>query len=186
MAPLHGVPLAVHAARALAAARADGTLAAALAVVRERGPLAERLAGEGLEVVEAPEAARGMAHSLAAGLAAAAARCPDGPAAALVALGDQPGTRAGVVAALAARWRAHGDPVVRPRYAAAPGEPGHPVLLDRATWPLARALEGDTGLGPALRAAGVPVTLLDVAGANPDIDTPADLAARLTSQETRP
>jgi CTP:molybdopterin cytidylyltransferase MocA len=184
MAPLHGVPLAVHAARVLAAARDAGTLAEAFAVVRGPGALADALAREGLAPVEAPDAERGMAHSLAAGLAAVEAAFPAGPAAALVALADQPDTPPEAVARLAAWWQVHGDPVVRPRYAGAPDEPGHPVLLDRATWPLVRALAGDTGLAPALREAGVPVTLVDLPGRNPDIDTPADYAARLTNQET--
>jgi CTP:molybdopterin cytidylyltransferase MocA len=173
----------VHAARVLAGAREAGILAEAFAVVRERGELATRLEREGLVIVEAPDADRGMSRSLAAGLAAVEAHFPAGPAAAIVALADQPDTPIEVLARLAAIWQTHGDAVVRPRYRATPDEPGHPVLLDRATWGLARGLEGDTGLAPALRDAQVPVTFIDVPGRNADIDTPADLAARLTTQE---
>jgi CTP:molybdopterin cytidylyltransferase MocA len=47
----------------------------------------------------------------------------------------------------------------------------------RAAWPFAANIEGDRGLGPLL--AGHPELVLEVpvAGAIPDIDTPADLAA---------
>jgi len=106
-------------------------------VVRERGELATRLEREGLVIVEAPDADRGMSRSLAAGLAAVEAHFPAGPAAAIVALADQPDTPIEVLARLAAIWQTHGDAVVRPRYRATPDEPGHPVLLDRATWGLA-------------------------------------------------
>ena len=52
---------------------------------------------------------------------------------------------------------------------------GHPVLLDRSVWPLADRLRGDAGFG-ALRPPGsAGVALIDVAGRNPDVDTPADL-----------
>lgn len=64
---------------------------------------------------------------------------------------------------------------MRPRYADRPGEPGHPVLLHRQLWPEVATLEGDEGAGALLR--GRAVTLVDVPGRNPDIDTPADLAA---------
>jgi CTP:molybdopterin cytidylyltransferase MocA len=49
------------------------------------------------------------------------------------------------------------------------------VLLDRALWPLARDLTGDRGLGELLGSRPEAVSLVDVPGANPDVDTPADL-----------
>ncbi len=62
-----------------------------------------------------------------------------------------------------------------PRYAedAAP----NPVLLLAAGWSLVARLSGDRGLGSLLVADPDRVVHVAVAGANPDIDTPADLAA---------
>jgi CTP:molybdopterin cytidylyltransferase MocA len=62
--------------------------------------------------------------------------------------------------------------------------PGHPVLLDRRTWRLARQLVGDQGLGAVLQGSRVKVLYVDVPGRNPDIDTRADLAARDNPQES--
>jgi hypothetical protein len=45
------------------------------------------------------------------------------------------------------------------------------VLLDRCVWPLCRRAVGDSGLAGLLPTAAI----IDVPGANPDIDTPADL-----------
>jgi CTP:molybdopterin cytidylyltransferase MocA len=49
------------------------------------------------------------------------------------------------------------------------------VLLDRSLWPLADHLQADAGLGHLLGAGAAGVTLIDVPGSNPDVDTPADL-----------
>jgi CTP:molybdopterin cytidylyltransferase MocA len=156
-----------------------------LAVVRDRaGPLAALLEADGCTLVEAPDADRGLAYSLRAGVEAAAAAVPPGPAALVIALADQPDLDPAVVEALVARWRATGADAVRPRYSGEPDVPGHPVLLDRRVWPMARTLEGDAGLAPLLRGGRVKLQLVDVPGRNPDIDTRAELAARDTSQET--
>ncbi len=72
-------------------------------------------------------------------------------------------------------WQLSGAAVVRPRYSDSPDEPGHPVLLDRDAWGLAERLTGDQGLGRALSNAPELVVHVDVDGANPDVDTPADL-----------
>jgi molybdenum cofactor cytidylyltransferase len=175
----------VHALERLLAARDAGVVATVTAVVPDlTTPVATLLAGPGVVIVAAPDAALGLAHSLRAGLAAIAALA-DGPAAALVALGDQPSTSVAVIERLVQRWRATGAPAVRPRYADDPDAPGHPVLLDRAAWSLAARLEGDRGLGAALRELAGGVALVDVAGANPDIDTRADLAAHHPPENDR-
>jgi CTP:molybdopterin cytidylyltransferase MocA len=49
------------------------------------------------------------------------------------------------------------------------------VLVRRGAWPEASALHGDRGLGPLLAAHPERVLAVDVPGANPDVDTPADL-----------
>jgi CTP:molybdopterin cytidylyltransferase MocA/SAM-dependent methyltransferase len=114
----------------------------------------------------------GLASSLRIGLDAAA----DDPAtdAVLVVLGDQPGVRSDVISALLEAADVSDRPIVRPRYAddAAP----NPVLVRRNAWALAAGLEGDRGLGPLLAAHPELVHELPVPGANPDVDTPGDLA----------
>ncbi len=94
---------------------------------------------------------------------------------AVILLGDQPGVRVDVIDRLLAAptetW------LVAPRYAgdAAP----NPVLVRRPGWRLADELVGDRGFGPLLASRPDLVTWLSVDGANPDIDTRADLAAAL-------
>lgn len=95
--------------------------------------------------------------------------------AAIILLGDQPLVRGDVVAALVTAWRGGNGTFIRPRYADAPGQPGHPVLLDRSLWPLAQRLHGDDGFGTLLASGAAGRVLIDVAGRNPDVDTPADL-----------
>ena len=50
------------------------------------------------------------------------------------------------------------------------------MLLDRDAWGLAERLTGAQGLGRALSNAPELVVHVDVDGANPDVDTPADLS----------
>lgn len=172
LASLHGRPLIAHAAAAVAEAIAAGVIPGGVAVIPPGATeLIRHLDTAGLRVVENPAAREGIATSLQRGLEALGEISP-AAGGALIVLGDQPGLRADIIARLVAEWRQTGCSV-RPRYRAAPSEPGHPVLLDRSLWPLASRLFGDTGLRELL--AGQPVTLIDVPGANPDVDTPAQL-----------
>ncbi len=141
--------------------------------------------GHGHEAIEAtirwrgerrvinPRPEDGLASSLRVGLDAAAQ--DDRVQAVLILLGDQPSLRPDVIAAVIAAAGDTGVPFVRARYAddAAP----NPVLVRRPGWALAAGLEGDRGLGPLLAANPELVFAVDVGGANPDVDTPADLAA---------
>jgi molybdenum cofactor cytidylyltransferase len=95
----------------------------------------------------------------------------------IVLLGDQPLVRLDTLATLIRGWRNGEGRMLRPRYAAAPHVPGHPVLLDRSLWHLAETITGDRGLGTLLRPDEPGFTLLDLPGENPDIDTAADLRA---------
>lgn len=145
-------------------------------VVREPYGAEARLGQEaGAIAVDAVRAEEGLALSLRAGLERVTATAPATGAGALVFLGDQPAVRGDVIEDVVRRWRVSGADAVRPRYAASPDEPGHPVLLDRRIWEGVAGLEGDNGPGRFLR--GRSVEVVDVAGRNPDIDTPADLAA---------
>jgi nicotine blue oxidoreductase len=124
--------------------------------------------------------ATGMGSSLRAGLAALAELEPP-PAAAVVALVDQPLVGAGAVRRLVAGWQAApGSVAAVATYA---GRPRNPVLLDRSAWAAAAgAAHGDEGARGFLRGgAGYDAPVVEVAcdgtGSPDDIDTPEQLAA---------
>jgi molybdenum cofactor cytidylyltransferase len=119
----------------------------------------------------------GLSHSLRLGLDALEKLTPKEGGAVLIFLGDQPRVRLEVVEEVIAAYRASSAAVVRPRYQANPGAPGHPTLLDRSTWHLARSLQGDRGFAGLLASAALESVTVDVPGDNPDIDTQADLRA---------
>lgn len=170
LAPWRGRPLLDHALATVDRSIDEGLVAEALVVLRTpaEGELATLLARHRARVVVAAGAERGMGESLAAGFAA----LPPGDAA-LVFLGDQPAVRLGTVRRLVEG--AGPDRLLRPRYRSDPSAPGHPTLIGREYWPLARRAEGDAGLGPLLMAAGLRFEPIDVDGANPDVDREADL-----------
>lgn len=172
LAPLRGRPLLSHVLDVAAAARDQRVIATAVVVVAAGDAVTEVLVREaGLTPVINPAPERGLSSSLRDGLASL------GPevGAAVILLGDQPLVRLEVLRALVSAWREGRGPAVRPRYAASPGAPGHPMLVDRSLWTLAERLEGDAGFGPLLPPDSSDVMVIDVPGANPDIDTPADL-----------
>ncbi len=185
LAPLLGRPLVTHAGATLAEAIATGVLAGGVAVVPPHATaLARRLGPTGLRLVENPDAATGLASSLQAGLTALE-RVEPRAGAALIVLADQPRLSLDTIARLVDVWRTRGMSI-RPRYALQPAEPGHPVLLDRSSWPLVEALRGDTGLGPVFLAHPDAVCIIDLPGANPDVDTRADLHSASTPPEAPP
>jgi CTP:molybdopterin cytidylyltransferase MocA len=93
----------------------------------------------------------------------------------LVCLGDQPMLRLDVIRALVECWSQGGALAVRPSYRDAPGEPGHPLLVDKSLWHLAGEMRGEAGFGPVLSHHAVNVRTILVGGSNPDVDTPDDL-----------
>jgi CTP:molybdopterin cytidylyltransferase MocA len=169
MAPLRGRPVLAHVCAGVALAREAGLIGPGWAVTAAGDQAAASIARwAGLEVVPNDRTDEGVSTSIRLGLRAAA----EGEAGAvLLLLGDQPLVRVDTMRRLVEAWRAGGGPVVRPRYLDLPDTPGHPVLLDRAVWPLAERATGDTGLAGLLP----PPLLVDVSGANPDVDTRADL-----------
>ncbi len=119
-----------------------------------------------------PRPEDGLSSSLRVALDAAA----ENPAvdAVLIVLGDQPFLRPDVVRAVLEAAASTDRPIVRPRYAH--DDAPNPVLVGRAAWALAAGLDGDRGLGPLLASRPELVVEVPVAGSNPDVDTPADLA----------
>jgi len=176
LARWRGLPIASHAIGVITALSGRGLLAGSTAVVRDGDDGVTALCRQaGLRVIPNSRPDLGLSHSLRIGLAALARLSPQ-PDAALLFLADQPAAPLDAAEEVIRAWQLGGAAVVRPRYTAAPLEPGHPVLLDRDAWGLAGPLTGDQGLGTALAAAPNLVVFVDVDGANPDVDTPADLA----------
>ena len=120
-----------------------------------------------------PNPDQGLSSSVRLGLRAL--EFDAGVAAAIILLGDQPRVRADVLEGLLTA--AQGSWFVAPRYVG--DEAPNPVLARRSGWRLADELVGDRGFGPLLADRPDLVTWIPVEGANPDIDTRADLAAAL-------
>jgi molybdenum cofactor cytidylyltransferase len=174
-APLDGRPLLAH---VVAAVREAGVGRVVVVLGRDAAAVVSALRADelgGLDrvlVVVNPEPERGLATSLAIGLGPATAA--PAPAGVLVVLGDQPRVRAEVLRALCDAVTPASAVAVMPQYEADAAP--NPVLLLPAGWPLVARLTGDRGLGPLLAADPGTVVRVPVRGANPDVDTPADLA----------
>ena len=115
-----------------------------------------------------------LSSSLQVGLATAADLDPPVKAA-IVLLGDQPRVRPEVIHALIGAARTAEEPVIVPDYADGGG--ANPVVMRREAFDLADEASGDRGLGPLLAAREELVLHVPFPGSNPDVDTPADLAA---------
>jgi molybdenum cofactor cytidylyltransferase len=171
-AGLAGRAIVAHVLEVVTAARQRRLLDEAIVVAAENDREIQELARRSQTTPAInPDPARGLSHSVVLGLSA----LPADVDAALVLLGDQPLVRVEVIEALIHAWRNGTALAVRPRYSASPETPGHPVLLSRSVWPLAERLEGDAGFGHRFAPGSPEVTVVDVPGDNPDIDTPADL-----------
>lgn len=170
VAPLDDRPVLQHVLDALARSRVDETV---VVLGREAAVIEAGIAWLAERRVTNPRPEDGLASSLRVGLDAAA----EDPAteAVLVVLGDQPGLRPEVIAAVLEAGDATSRAFVRPRYASDTAP--NPVLVRRTAWALAAGLEGDRGLGPLLASRPDLVAEVAVAGSIPDVDTPADLAS---------
>ncbi len=183
LAPLNGKPVLQHTLDAVA----DAALVSTVVVLGDTAAAVESaIAWQGERRVVNPRPQDGLASSLRLGLDAAA----EDPTvdAVLVVLGDQPTLRAAVIRALVAAAAGQGPAgtaaIVRPRYADDPAP--NPLLLRRPVWAAAAGLEGDRGFGLLLAARPDLVASVTVDGANPDIDTPDDLARIARTSPDRP
>jgi molybdenum cofactor cytidylyltransferase len=178
LADLDGRPVLQHVLDAIEAAGVDDVVV----VLGDGHEVVERaLARRRQRFVVNPRPGDGLSSSLRVGLDAAGAD----PAAdaAIILLGDQPAVRPDAIRAVLQAAETSDRSFVRARHAS-DGAP-NPVLVRREAWPEASALDGDRGLGPLLAAHPERVLAVDVAGANPDVDTPADLE-RLAAGRSRP
>jgi len=176
LAEWRGRPIISYVLETIAAARDDGILSAGVVVHRPDDIETPRLAREiGIEPHLNTRPSQGMASSLRLGLNALASERWQPLEGALVVMGDQPLLRRDVIDRLIAAFSPSMD-LVRPEYADAPEEPGHPVLVHRRLWDRARSLTGDQGFRVFATWNNVREGTIRVDGANPDVDTPEDLA----------
>ncbi|MFL6658694.1 MAG: NTP transferase domain-containing protein [Massilia sp.] len=166
-----GTPIAVASARHLRAACDQ-----VVAVIRPGNTeLAKLLAEQGCQIVECPDAASGMGHTLAAGVAAS--RHADGW---LVALADMPFIAAESYRSVLAVLQG-GALLAAPSYQ---GRRGHPVAFARCWLEELLALAGDQGARSILTGhhEHIVVCELDDPGVLADIDRPQDLPSELPAQ----
>jgi molybdenum cofactor cytidylyltransferase len=177
LARVGGVPLV----RAAVRAAVDAQLGDVVVVTGARaGDVVETLAGLPITVVHAARFADGMAHSLRRGIEAVR-----DTAAAMIALGDQPGLRPDAYRRVADRWREAGGSIVVPRYAGNDA-PAHPVLFAAHVYPELLALDGDVGARSVIARDPSRVVEEPLEWPAPgDVDTVADLDA-LTGREPPP
>jgi molybdenum cofactor cytidylyltransferase len=115
-----------------------------------------------------PDPGRGISSSVRLGLEALAESDR-----VLVLLGDQPFLSVDQVTAITASDADPLRPIVVPRYAN--GKPGNPVLLERAAFKYASAVEGDRGMSQLFKRHPELVGFVEVEGRNRDIDSAEDL-----------
>ncbi len=163
IAPLAGEPLALHMARRMVELAPGRRIAVCPDV---DGALARELAALGFEIVVNPASDRGLSHSLACGIAAAA---EGREMAALICLADMPFVGIGHLRAILARFDTADAPVVASSNGTAAMPP---ALFARSHFDRLAATAGDRG-GKALLVDAV----LVAAGADElaDIDRPEDL-----------
>lgn len=172
LAPIGGVAMVVHAARAL-----SGAVDRIVAPVRPTDrTLIALLAAEGVETVGCASAEGGMGFSIACGVRAAS-----GASGWLVALGDMPF----IAPATLTRIRLcldSGAPLVAATYR---GQQGHPVGFAAQFGRELTALTGDAGARRVIAAHPEKLVTLpcDDPGILRDIDWPADLAAAIPGSD---
>jgi molybdenum cofactor cytidylyltransferase len=166
-ASLEGRPLLDHVLDALRAV----PLREIVVVTRQERAIP---AADDLRVLVNPAPDDGLSSSLRLGLDAVAELADPLAEAVLVALGDQPRIDPEVIRQLLTAARTGDRPILVPAYNRDGG--ANPVLLLRAAFALADEASGDRGLGPVLALHPELVHSVPVRGANPDVDTQADLA----------
>jgi molybdenum cofactor cytidylyltransferase len=178
LARFDGKPILQHVLDALAEAGIDDPV---VVLGTDAETLEAALDWRAARRVRNPDPDRGLAGSLRIGWQAATAS-DQPPSAVLVVLGDQPRLDPGVVRTLVAQPADRARPIVVARHA--DGSP-NPVRLEPEAAPLVAMAAGDRGLGPLIDLHPELVRFVDVDGANPDVDAPADLVAILADDWAR-
>jgi molybdenum cofactor cytidylyltransferase len=151
-----------------------GNLAAAipncLAVIRpDAENLRRQLEQAGYRVVECPDAASGMGHSLAWGVAEAMKAFD--MQILVVALADMPSVKTETITQLLNHAK-HTDEIVAPVYQ---GRRGNPVVFRAQHFEALSRLSGDKGASQFMKNEKVALVEVDDPGIHQDIDSPEDL-----------
>jgi molybdenum cofactor cytidylyltransferase len=133
----------------------------------EREAVRKTLRGEPVQIVHNKAWRDGLASSITTGLTAV----PDDSKAVLLMLCDQPKLSAAELARLVSVWAGHPDRVVASRFGATFGAP---AIFPREVFPMLEALRGDRGAKLVIGQFADSI-LVDVPGAELDIDRPEDL-----------
>src|SRR6185436_19463285 len=173
LAKWRGRELLGHVLLKLGGARAAGLLANVIVVHRPEDEVIRAMAHEYRASAVATRRSDGeLSDSLRTGIEAISSQSDrNEPSALLICMGDQPLIRLEVIRELITSWRGGEVAALRPSYRDSPGEPGHPLLIDRSLWSFAGDLRGESGLGPVLARRGIGVKNILVGGRNPDVDT---------------
>ena len=163
----HGNALLVRLARDARNAGCDPVLVVTGA---HAAAVTQLLTDEAVTCVHNPEWARGMAHSIAAGVRALE---PRDDAALLLMACDQPAVTSAHLAALVAEFRRRGERVVSAYETNGRTVHGIPAVWPRADWSALARLEGDRGARSLLRGDERAIAL---AGGALDLDTAPDVA----------
>lgn len=149
----------------------------AVAVLRpENVVLAQALQNIGLKIVYCHKTDAGMGGSISAAIGYAS-QFPESNGGFVIALADMPDIRPDTIKAIANQLQA-GAAIVAPVFQ---GQRGHPVAFAEKFGPALIGLTGDEGARSILKQHAQEIHLLpcEDAGILADIDTPADLAARM-------
>lgn len=133
----------------------------------ERKVVSQMLRGEAVLIVHNSAWRDGLASSILTGIACV----PADSQAVLLMLCDQPNLSTVELARLVSVWAGHPDRVVASRYG---GTFGAPAIFPRAAFPMLEALRGDGGAKSVIEQLANSI-LVDVPGAELDIDRPEDL-----------
>jgi molybdenum cofactor cytidylyltransferase len=170
LAPLHGAPIIRWTVENVVASVVEDVV---VVLGREAHTVREALAGLPVRCVVNERYREGLSTSLRAGIEALA----PGAAAALVALGDQPGVSAAVIDRLVDEFRRSGSPIVAPVYN---DVRGNPVLFAASLFAELQAVRGDQGAREIIARHATRVAAVPFPQAMPaDVDTPADHRALL-------
>jgi CTP:molybdopterin cytidylyltransferase MocA/SAM-dependent methyltransferase len=176
LAVVDGRPLLQHVLDRVADSGLDGVV---VVLGRDADALEAAMVWRNETRVRNPEPERGLASSLAVGMATIDPVADS----VVILLGDQPLVATSTIRALIDA-PANGDrPIVAPVYRDDRGR--NPVLLRRAAFRLMEAAEGDRGLGPLLAAHPELVQEIPIDGENPDVDTREDLVRVLEATWAR-
>lgn len=166
LAELRGKPVVRWAVENVLAAQPDEVI---VVVGREGEAVRDALHGLAVRIVVNDRWTEGIGGSLRAGVAALSAEAD----AAMIALGDQPGVDASVIASLLNAQSEGSRSIVVPSYR---GERGHPVIFSAEIFPELLAMEGDRGARDVIARDVSRVTRVDFDSPVPiDLDTEAEL-----------